>query len=134
MSYTPRVLLVVCAYDLSGVLSPEQWRQLAQKRPRNKKGVTYQEAAVRYGSGDILQWHFNNGIPFEVTEEVVKAAAENEESGKEILALLLDKRGTEIQITEEVVKAAAENEESGKEILALLLDKRGTEIQITEEV
>ncbi|RSL80990.1 hypothetical protein CEP52_017293 [Fusarium oligoseptatum] len=134
MSYTPRVLLVICAYDLSGVLSPEQWRQLAQKRPRNKEGVTYQEAAVRYGSGDILQWHFNNGIPFEVTEEVVKAAAGNEESGEKVMALLLDKRGAEIPITEEVIEAAAGNFRSGKEILALLLDKRGVEIKISEGI
>ncbi|KAJ4186933.1 hypothetical protein NW759_016926 [Fusarium solani] len=134
MSYTPPVLLVVCAYDLSGVLSPGQWRQLAQKRPRNKEGATHQEVAVRYGSGDILKWHFNNGILFEVTKEVVKAAAGNEESGEKVMALLLDKCGADIQITEEVVKAAAGNWRSGKEILALLLDKCGAEIQITEEV
>ncbi|KAM6514315.1 hypothetical protein FALCPG4_015465 [Fusarium falciforme] len=134
MSYTPPVLLVVCAYDLSGVLSPGQWRQLAQKRPRNKEGATHQEVAVRYGSGDILKWHFNNGILFEVTKEVVKAAAGNEESGEKVMALLLDKCGADIQITEEVVKAAAGNSRSGKGVLALLLDKRGAEIQITEEV
>ncbi|KAI8650762.1 NACHT domain-containing protein [Fusarium keratoplasticum] len=134
MSYVPRVLLVICAYDLSGVLSPERWRELAQERPSNKDGLTHEEVAVSYGSGYILQWLLSNGIPFEVNEEVLKGAAKNEKSGKEILALLLDKRGDEIQITEGVVKAAAGNYQSGKEILALLLDKRGDEIQITEGV
>ncbi|OBS15059.1 hypothetical protein FPOA_14076 [Fusarium poae] len=134
MSYVPRVLLVICVYDLFGVLSPGQWRQLAQNRPRNKHGETHQEVAVRYGNGGILEWHFNNGIPFEVNEKVLERAAGNIESGKEILALLFDKRGDEIQITEGVVEAAAGNIISGKEILALLLDKRGDEIQITESV
>ncbi|KAI8714909.1 NACHT domain-containing protein [Fusarium sp. LHS14.1] len=127
MSYIPRVLLVICAYDLSGILSPERWRGLAQERPRNKNGATHEEVAARYGSSDILHWHFNNGIAFEVNEKVVEEAAGNSGSGKEILALLLDKRGAEIQITEGVVEAAAGNYESGKEILALLLKARNTD-------
>ncbi|KAI8724319.1 NACHT domain-containing protein [Fusarium sp. LHS14.1] len=134
MSYIPRVLLVICAYDLSGILSPERWRGLAQERPRNKNGATHEEVAARYGSSDILHWHFNNGIAFEVNEKVVEEAAGNSGSGKEIVALLLDKRGAEIQITEGIVKAAAGNWRRGKEIVALLLDKREAEIQITEGV
>jgi mitogen-activated protein kinase kinase kinase len=65
---------------------------------------------------------------------VVKAAAENEESGKEVMTLLLDRRGADVQITGEVVKAAAENKESGKEVMTLLLDRRGADVQITKEV
>ncbi|CAD6446264.1 b7a5bf77-39d6-4c44-a99b-040df980e6b2, partial [Sclerotinia trifoliorum] len=53
---------------------------------------------------------------------------------KEIMMLLLEKRGAEVVITEEVVKAAAENRYSGKEIMMLLLEKRGAEVVITEEV
>ncbi|KAK4087020.1 hypothetical protein Purlil1_8539 [Purpureocillium lilacinum] len=132
MSHTPSVLLVVCAYDLTGVLDPGQWRQLARKGPRNKGVGTHQEVAVRYGSVDIIEWHFNNGIHFEVTEEIVKAAAGNEESGEKVMAVLLDKCEAKIQITEGVAEAAARNSESGKEILALLLDKCGPEIQMTE--
>jgi hypothetical protein len=44
-------------------------------------------------------------------------------SGKDIIALLLDRRGDKVQIIEEVVKAAAENLGSGKDIIALLLDR-----------
>jgi hypothetical protein len=74
------------------------------------------------------------GDEVKITEEVVKAAAGNRISGKEVIALLLDQRGDEVKITEEVVKAAAGNRISGKEVIALLLDQRGDEVKITEEV
>ncbi|KAK4235549.1 ankyrin repeat-containing domain protein, partial [Achaetomium macrosporum] len=99
-----------------------------------------------------------------ITEEVVKAAAGNYRIGKEMMALLLDRRGDQITITEkaisiiagqfdkeimtllldrrgdqiaiteEVVKAAAWNYWSGKEVMALLLDRRGDQIVITEKI
>jgi formylmethanofuran dehydrogenase subunit D len=73
------------------------------------------------------------GDEVKITKEVVKAAAGNGSSGKEVMALLLDQRGGEIKITEEVVKAAAGNLGS-EEVMALLLDQRGDEVKITEEV
>ncbi|KAK4457483.1 putative het domain protein [Cladorrhinum samala] len=74
------------------------------------------------------------GNEVRITEEVVKAAAGNSDSGKEILALLLDQRGDEVRITEEVLKTVARDSRSGREIMALLLDQRGDEVKITEEV
>jgi hypothetical protein len=100
------------------------------------------------------------GDQIPMTEEVVKAAAENEQTGEEVMALLLDRipitgvmvsmvagrfdgkvmallldrRGDQITITKEVVKAAAGNSQSGKEVMALLLDRRGDQVAITEEV
>jgi hypothetical protein len=68
------------------------------------------------------------------TEDVVKAAARNWGSGKEVMMLLLEERGDEVKITEEVVKAVAGNRKSGKEVIMLLLEKRGDEVKITEEV
>jgi hypothetical protein len=70
----------------------------------------------------------------EITEKVVKAAAGNTGNGKEVMELLLDRRGAEVQITEAVVKAAAGNTGNGKVVMELLLDRRGAEVQITEEV
>jgi len=58
----------------------------------------------------------------QVTKEVVKAAAGNGSSGKEVMALLLNQRGTEVKITKEVVKAVAGNGSSSKEVIALLLN------------
>ncbi|KAE9363923.1 HET-domain-containing protein [Stipitochalara longipes BDJ] len=68
-----------------------------------------------------------------VTEYVVKAAACSDDRGKEVMELLLDRRGNEIKITGEVVKAAARSHR-GKEVMELLLDRRGNEIKITGEV
>jgi hypothetical protein len=97
------------------------------------------------------------GGTIEVTEKVVRAAAENSKSGPQIIKLLLDRRGSEmlavvaqgsikemenllnyqggrLKVTEEVVKAAAGNAKSGKQVMKLLLDRRGDEVKITEEV
>ncbi|KAN0078747.1 hypothetical protein V8E54_005260 [Elaphomyces granulatus] len=74
------------------------------------------------------------GDQIQITEEVVKAAANNEGNGEGVMALLLDRRGDQIQITEDVVKTAASNEGNGEGVMALLLDRRGDQIQITEDV
>ena len=100
----------------------------------------------------------------DVAEDVVEAAARNWRNDKEVMTLLLDRRGADIhitgkvvaaiargfdkdviallfdrreagiQITEEVVKAAAGNSRNGEEVMTLLLDRRGDDVQITEEV
>jgi len=57
-----------------------------------------------------------------ITEGEVKAAVRNRR-GKEVMALLLDRRGDQIGITEEVVKAAAGNEERGEEVMTLLIER-----------
>jgi hypothetical protein len=57
------------------------------------------------------------GADIQITEEVVKAAARNEDSGEQVMTLLLNRRGADIQITEEVAKAAAGNLDDGKVFL-----------------
>ncbi|KFY17970.1 hypothetical protein V492_00220, partial [Pseudogymnoascus sp. VKM F-4246] len=76
----------------------------------------------------------NRGDDVHITDDVVKAAAGNMQSGKEVIALLLDRRGDNVHITDDVVKAAALNGGSGKEVMALLLDQRGDDVRITEDV
>jgi hypothetical protein len=68
-----------------------------------------------------------------ITEAVLKAAAGNDDSGRDIMALLLAGQ-TDALITEEVLKATARNKRSGKKIMALLLEKRSSEVKITQEV
>ena len=63
-----------------------------------------------------------------ISHNVVEAAARNWNSGKEVMMLLLEKRGADVVITEEVVKAAAGNWRSGKEVMMLLLGKRGADV------
>ncbi|KAJ8130878.1 hypothetical protein O1611_g2749 [Lasiodiplodia mahajangana] len=74
------------------------------------------------------------GNEITITEEVVKAAAENFLWAREMIGLLLDRRGEQVIITEEVLKAAAESRYHAREVLALLFDRGNGRIIITEEV
>ncbi|KAL6900436.1 hypothetical protein GGI43DRAFT_49074 [Trichoderma evansii] len=53
---------------------------------------------------------------------------------QDVMAILLDRRGSEVIITEDVVRAAARNKENGKEVIALLLDRRGDQFAINTEI
>ena len=61
------------------------------------------------------------GGDVKIIKEVVKAGAQNIESRKEVMALLLKQRRDEVKVTKEVVKATAGNWKSGEEVIALLL-------------
>jgi hypothetical protein len=67
-----------------------------------------------------------------ITKEVVKAAAENKKSGKEVITLLLDRRGDDTKVTEEMVRIIAQSFDH--EVMTLLLDRRGDDVKITEKV
>lgn len=123
ISYVPRILLVVCAYDLCGVLSLKRWEQLSQKRPRNMIAETHHTIAFRYGNGEILKWQLNSQILPRLTEKALVDAAGNGANGEKVMALLLDSGGTDIAITKEVVMAASGNYSSGEGVMALLLSR-----------
>jgi ankyrin repeat protein len=91
------------------------------------------EEAARSGHVDVLSLLLDKAASDRILDRVTIAAAKNEENGKEIVELLLDRRGDQITITEEVVMAAAKNGGNGKEVVTLLLDRRGDRIPITEE-
>ncbi|KAF4455375.1 Vegetative incompatibility protein HET-E-1 [Fusarium austroafricanum] len=95
-------------------------------------GVTPLECAASSGYASVISVLLDLGG--KVTAAVTQAAAGNSGNGKDVMALLLDRRGDEITITEEVVKTAAGNYRNGKKVMALLLDRRGDEISITEKV
>ncbi|MCJ1347446.1 hypothetical protein MMC31_005671 [Peltigera leucophlebia] len=65
-----------------------------------------------------------------ITEEVVKAAAQNEGCGGQIITILLDQLKDEVckSISTEVVKAAAGNETYGEQIMTILLDQLKDEV------
>jgi ankyrin repeat protein len=68
----------------------------------------------------VLNIHTAATTEVAVTKEVVITAAGNWNNGKEIMALLLEQRGSEVEITNEVVAAAAN---SGQEDALHLLEK-----------
>ncbi|KAK2468826.1 hypothetical protein H9L39_19588 [Fusarium oxysporum f. sp. albedinis] len=100
---------------------------------QNEDNETCEQVAAAAGSCEAFS-NLLNVDNARITEDVVEAAASNRGKGKEIMALLLDRRGDQVTITEDVVKAAAGNWMSGKEVMALLLDRRGDQVTITEDV
>lgn len=135
LSYIPRVLFAICAYDLFHVLSCEQWPRLAQQQCKNKAGETHQEVALRYGSDGLLEWQSRDDISFEVTEEFIEIAATNRVYGKTVIALLLSNH-TEaaIKITIDMVESAVWNRISGESIMALLLESDVIDCVITQKM
>ncbi|KAK1855285.1 ankyrin repeat protein [Colletotrichum chrysophilum] len=133
LSYPPSVVLVICKFDLSGVLSQERWRALVRARPRSLEGATHKELAIRYGSVRVIQWNLETGTPFELSAKDVEIAAESKPDGVRMILFLLGFQG-DVSITEDVLKSAASNKECGDTILEHLVSKRGSEITITEAI
>lgn len=67
----------------------------------------------------LLDWW---GADIQITENVIKTAAENSSSVKEIMTLLLNWQEADIQITEDVIKVTVRNNSSEKKIMTLLLN------------
>ena len=63
---------------------------------------------------------------------MVKEAAGNFWNRKEVITLLLDRRGHQMTVTEEIVRTIAERFD--REVMILLLDRRKDQITVTEEV
>ena len=100
---------------------------------QNSRSRGLLEVAATHGSCDVIS-ELIKYKHTKIRKEVVKAAAGNRWSGKEVMTLLLEQRGADVVITEEIMKAAARNGRSGKEIMMLLLEQRGADVVITEEV
>ncbi|CAI7663419.1 unnamed protein product [Penicillium glandicola] len=120
---------------------------------------------ARLGLLQVMQLLLGRGGPdAKITNEVVVAAASNEERGEAVMRFLLDLRGgqgrrkikhmfghgvPDVKITNEVVVAAAANCQSGEAVMKLLLDqggnqgrskvrlllsRQGADVKITDEV
>ncbi|KFY32484.1 hypothetical protein V493_00153, partial [Pseudogymnoascus sp. VKM F-4281 (FW-2241)] len=124
-SATP--LFIACSFDFPEIVESQISRGLRQADFVNSKGLTALHVAVKHSSCGAILVLLTYGFT-KITDDVVKAAAGNWRSGKEVMALLLDRRGDDVHITDDVVKAAAGNWSSGKEVMALLLDRRGDDV------
>ena len=98
-----RALFIASCFDLQEI---ERIRANFGDNILNTQGRTPLEVAVIYGSCDVASILLKDKLTI-ISEEVVKAAAGNEENGKEVMTLLLEQRGADVMITEGVVKAAA---------------------------
>ncbi|KAM3075671.1 hypothetical protein ACMFMG_007803 [Clarireedia jacksonii] len=69
-----------------------------------------------------------------ITEEILKAAASNISSGKEVMMVLFERRGPEVLVIEEVVKAAAANSRCGQEVMKVFCQQQEYTVPITKGV
>lgn len=70
------------------------------------------EEASRAGRTNVIDLLTDLGYKkMEIRAQVLKAAESNQQKGKEVMSLLLDRRGDQVQIAEDVAKAAAGNED-----------------------
>ncbi|KAI9787978.1 MAG: hypothetical protein M1816_007282, partial [Peltula sp. TS41687] len=128
-------IFVAGSFDFPEVLEDEHERKSSFANHTNSWGADIIEVCMKHGScKTMIRLLDLQGDDIKITEEGVKAAAGDYESGEEVMRLLLDKRGEEVKITEGVVEAAAGNSWSGEKVVRLLLDQRGEEVKITEGV
>jgi hypothetical protein len=107
----------------------------ATKLPEEHFSVSHMVRAAKRGSevmGVLIE--FYNRHSSSITTDVLKAAAENQNSDGQLMEVLLDRRGADIPVTAEVVKAAAANSKCCLQIMELLLDRHSTDILIMAEV
>ncbi|KAF2740308.1 hypothetical protein EJ04DRAFT_548375 [Polyplosphaeria fusca] len=150
-------LFLSCAFDFGELIGVETEESAEVMDLVNQNGRSPLHVATRNGSCASLAKLLTLVQPrVEVTQEAVVAAAGNYSNGEEVMALLLEQRGSDveitnefdekvvallleqrgsdIEITKEVVVAAAGNSYNGKEVMALLLEQRGSDVEITKEV
>jgi hypothetical protein len=99
-------LFVACSFDFSEILQNLVAGQIVQADIINSKGLTALQVAVNYGSCEAILILISNRLT-QITEDVAKAAAENWDSGKEVMTLLLQRRRADVPVIGAVVIARA---------------------------
>lgn len=113
-------LLVSCAFDFEELINVELKGSKEAMQGVNQSGQSPLHVAIENGSCAsvanllTLDQHYIG-----VMQEEVIAAARNASNGKEVMTVLLDRRGDDVQITQEVVQRF------DKEIITVLLNRRG---------
>ncbi|KAF2195107.1 hypothetical protein K469DRAFT_544121, partial [Zopfia rhizophila CBS 207.26] len=70
------------------------WRAKRYRKVIAKQQINRDEDSMNVAVGDEQRWD-----KAQITKKVVKAAAGNNRSGKDVMTLLLDRRGADVQIT-----------------------------------
>jgi hypothetical protein len=103
--------------------------------PEDRFPVGSMAKAAANGS-EVIRVLVEFGTPYSsgITTGVLRAAARNMRSGKEVTELLLKHCALDISVTPDIVAIAAGNSKTGFQITKLLLDRYGAEISITEDI
>ncbi|KAE8140550.1 hypothetical protein BDV38DRAFT_290249 [Aspergillus pseudotamarii] len=104
-------------------------------QPKLDASYSTLHVAARWGIVNLAAYVLTKMKGFEIDDTACKAtAAANEESGKQIVALLLRRLGEQVQLTEDVLKAAASNSGNGRQVMELLLSQKGDLLIISRDL
>ncbi|KAI9035505.1 uncharacterized protein KD926_003433 [Aspergillus affinis] len=82
------------------------------------------QLAARRGHVEVMKLLLNNKVSrMTIRADVVEEAAQHEEHGEQMVAILLAQGGSEVEIDQTVLEAAARNQSHGRSILSMLLDR-----------
>ncbi|KAF4212499.1 hypothetical protein CNMCM8980_000915 [Aspergillus fumigatiaffinis] len=119
-------------YKIQRVFVVDILNRLEQETPTLTRRIL---SGIRtFHLASVIKLLREKGDQIQITETVLKAAAENSNSGKAITKFLLSQQRNQFQITEELLSAAAQNQRDGKDIIGLLLHYQGDNIHVTEGV
>jgi hypothetical protein len=125
-------LFVCCVFDFEEQIEVVLRGKTSRTLYVNSHGRSHLHIAAKNGSCATLERLIARHRPnVKLPLEVVKAAADNSRNNKEMMVMLLNRRGADVVITEEVLVTAARNSHNGKEVMALLLDQWGADVVIT---
>lgn len=91
-------------------------------------------AAIQNGDLEVMKILLDPAHGLKIEHYDIDNAINHHSKSKAMMALLLDKRGSEIEITEWFLNQVLANRECGATVLEFLLKRRGDEIKITERV
>lgn len=97
-----------------------------------RNSTSFLELVRRSNVREVELFIMRRGLEVSLSEDMIKAAAENQENGTKIINFLIQKRGSEITVTDGVIRAAARNRTSGRDIITLLFQKREGEFKLTK--
>jgi hypothetical protein len=94
------------------------------------------EKAVRNPrcGAELMELLLSRMVGFFNTGDLLKAAAENSESGSALLRMLLTSASSGVAITEAVIETALSNLSIEREVVTLLFSRRTTKVPVTEAI
>ncbi|KAJ5027413.1 ankyrin repeat-containing domain protein [Bipolaris maydis] len=98
-----------------------------------RNSTSFSEFVRTYSVSEVERFLVRRGLEVPLSEDMLKATAENRENGREIMSFLIQKRGSEITVTDGVIEAAARNKRSGRDIIILLFQRHEVEFELTQQ-
>jgi nucleoside phosphorylase len=100
-----------------------------------ENGATPMQEAAERGFVNVLNLLLDNAVTgMTISEHVLYAAANNEQSGKDMMSILLQYPKAQIQLSNRTILAAVRNRKQGPDVLNLLLRRFESQIHISKDL